>query len=252
MRKQFICVVIATLIVTLPASGQNSVALLQQALKANLDGGSFPQDVTILADQTDDRGATQPVRIQVKGKDRIRYEIGAGRSLRTTIFAAGAGWSIVNAKSQQLETHSALRRPTFLPFLDLIADVDRPRMEIAYQGFAPLGGVSAHKFTLTIRDSNPRQRMFGMALDESVQFFMDTTTLLILRSVRMRAAENDMNFRQPSVLEFSDYRKVGRFSVPFRIVNTIGTAALGLHQTTLVVRSVLFDQGLQDSLFLPN
>ena len=104
---------------------------------------------------------------------------------------------------------------------------------------------------MRLSDPTPQQRFLNRPLHEDVDLFIDQSTNLIVRSQRMQAADNSLDFRVPWVLDFSDYRQVGSLVIPFRILNTLGTRYSGIRQSVLVIHSVLVNQGIADSVFLP-
>src|SRR5207248_6385323 len=111
--------------------------------------------------------------------------------------------------------------------------------------------VPAYKVSIRTRDAHPEKRFLKRPLEEAVDFFIDTTSFLILRSERLRPTEENMDFLIPSVLEFSDYRTVNGITVPFRIVNTMGRLDIGVSQSTTVFTTVTINSGIPDSLFSP-
>ena len=147
--------------------------------------------------------------------------------------------------------HAAMRRPIELPFFDLIAEVGNPRLISNFVGPEIIGGRTANHFLLRLPDATPDKRFLRRPLNEEVEFFADAATGLIVRSRRMQAADNDVDFRVPSIFDFSDYRQVGSVKMPFRIVNTIGNESSGISLVTIVIESVLVNQGLADSVFQP-
>jgi len=139
-----------------------------------------------------------------------------------------------------------------LPFLDVIVDVGNPNWKVRYIGPEALGSATVLHFAIHFSDPVAlQQRSFNRALDEDAEVFVDATTSLIVRSQRMQAANDSMDFRVPSVLDFSDYRQVNGMMIPFRIVNTIGDRNSGMRQVTITIQSVLINQGIADSAFRP-
>ena len=136
-----------------------------------------------------------------------------------------------------------------LPFLDLLSEVGNPALDILYKGAETLEGNTVYHFLLTLRDRTPHVRLLDRSLDEQVDFYVDARTLLVLRSVHYRYAENNLDVRIPSVLDFSDYRIVNGVQVPFRITNTVGSRYLGLTKSVFTLQAVAFNQGIADSLF---
>src|SRR5882762_5197587 len=225
--------------------------ILQQVLLAHVGAGGLPTTLVIEGQLTDASGM-RPLRMQVKGKDKIRYELGLTPRQTVSIYSAGAGWTGSNANVKPFPPHAAVRRPMELPFLDVIDELGDPRLTARYLGPKVIGQTNVHHLVLRLRDPVPRaQRFLNRPLDEEVEFFIDVTTNLIVRSQRMQAADNSMDFRVPSVLDFSDYRQVGGLMIPFRIVSTIGTPYSGMGQSTLVLQSVVVNQGIPDSVFQP-
>jgi len=60
-----------------------------------------------------------------------------------------------------------------------------------------------------------------------------------------------MDFRVRRSWTFPITGRSGVLMIPFRIVNTIGTPYSGMGQSTLVLQSVVVNQGIPDSVFQP-
>src|SRR5262249_43550659 len=135
---------------------------------------------------TDPSGAVQPFRITTKGKDQARYETGTGPTLVTTTVSKATGWNTFAGKGTPGQTHSSMQRPTMVPFLDLLAEVDTPGLQITDKGAVTLGTVATHLYTLKLPDPTPNVRIIGRPLDEQTDFYVDPVSFLIVRSVRLR------------------------------------------------------------------
>jgi len=123
---------------------------------------------------------------------------------------------------------------------------------VRYIGEEAAGGGTVLHFAVHFTDPVPSQKRFlQRALNEDVDFFVDARTNLIVRSQRLQMANDSMDFRMPSILDFSDYRQINGMMIPFRIVNTIGNRNAGIRQITIVLQSVLINQGIPDSAFRP-
>lgn len=124
-------------------------------------------------------------------------------------------------------------------------------MQITYLGVRALGAQQAHRIVISLRDPNPQQRFLRRGLDESAAFFIDTQTGVILRTERLVTSEQNMDLQVPSILEFSDYRRVSGVLVPFRITETIGHSDVGLYQSITIFNSVVLNSNVSDALFSP-
>lgn len=227
--------------------GQSGLGLLQQSLRTQLGNGRLPSDVVVNGQITDSKGSTKPFRMIAKGSDKVRYENGG----RITVFAGGGGWMQTAGKVEVLPAHAAARRVEMIPFLDLAGEADNTLLEVSAVQAAVLGGQTVQRLTLVMRDREKDRREFRHALDEQANVYLDPATLLIVRSERMVTAANNMDTRFPSTLDFSDYRNIQGFAVPFRIVQTLGTGSAILQRSTITVTSVAFNQGIADSSFMP-
>ncbi len=225
-------------------SGQSATGLLQQFRTANARLG-LPKDVTLTGTVRDHTGKTQSVEILIKGKDKMRFTAGAGKEQRITIYNRNEGWIVVDKKIQALQEHSSVRRPTIIPALDLLVEMDSPKLIANDQGFKSIGPQSVRHVMLSLPDPASK-RSFGRKLDENLDVYFDPATMLVVRTQRLRRAEENMDYQVPSIMEFSDYRMVENVAVPFRIVNTIGNS-----QSTLTLISVVFNRNLQNSVFTP-
>jgi hypothetical protein len=227
---------------------QGSRGLLE-AVRAAAVRGPLPADLTIEGTVIDAKGVKQ-IRILIKDRRKIRYELGAGPTLQITIFDNNQGWSIQGTRIQALQDHTSIRRPTIIPIFDLLAELENARLIGVDHGIKVRGSQAARHVTLTLPDS-VQPRPFGRRLDETVDFFFDPVTFQVVRTERVRRSEENMDLQIPSILEFSDYRLVGNLYVPFRVLNVTGNAIVGQHQSTLIVSSVNLNSNLPDSLFSP-
>jgi len=225
-------------------------SLLAQILTTHVGIAGLPADLIIQGQVTDGAG-TRALRMLVKGTNKVRYEQTQATHTTVSIYNAGSAWIGTDGTPRPVMPHAALRRPMELPFLDVIAEVGNPLLTVTYVGAETLAGRGVNHLALRLTDPTPERRFLHRALNEDVEIFADATTQLILRSQRMQAAANDMDFRVPWILDFSDYREVGSLKIPFRIVNTVGNASSGMSQVTIVIQSVAVNQGLDESLFQP-
>src|SRR5262245_66400331 len=67
-------------------------AMVQQILASHIGPSGLPSDFVIQG-QVTDASATKSLRIQVKGKDKIRYEQTQSGRTAISMFNAGTGWS---------------------------------------------------------------------------------------------------------------------------------------------------------------
>ncbi len=243
-----IIVVLTTLSLQATAWAQNPRAIAQAVLRAH--GRTNMIDISAVGSVTWN-GVTRPLNISGKRTGLGRLENGSGPDRNVFVFGPARSWAGNGIDMRPLQAHTAQRRLTLFPFLDLIADLDGPDMEAAYAGVVTINGRAAHKISIRTVDREAPKRFLRRPLEEAADFFIDTESLLIVRSERLRATEENMDFKIPSVLDFSDYRNINGVMVPFRIVNTMGSATIGFYQTVTVFNSVTINSGLPDSLFSP-
>ena len=235
-----------------PASlaAQDARALLRSALAAHGVTTALPTDIVAAGTITRDAGRSEPYTVYVQG-NRIRYEIGTRETLTVSIFAGTDAWVSSGQKVRSLQLETSKRRPSLFPFLDLITEVNNPNAEVTYRGAATLGLSSVQHVSVRLPNPVPQPRSWRGIPDEEVDLYLDPQTLAIMRSERLRTAEDNLELRVPSVLEFADYRNVNGLAVPFRIVNTSGTAEHGLHRSVVVWDRVTINGGVSDTLFQP-
>lgn len=226
-------------------SSQTSVGLLQQFRMANAKNG-LPLDITLVGTLKDQTGGIQPIEVQIKGKDKMRFVIGSGNDRRITIYSRNEGWVAAGKNIQALQEHASVRRPTLIPVLDLLAEIDNPKLLATDQGFKSLGSQTVRHVSLSLPDP-ARQRSLGRRLDENLDVYFDPATMLVVRTVRLRRSEENMDYQVSSIMEFSDYRIVSNVAIPFRIINTIGSS----HQSTLLITSAVINTNIQDRVFTP-
>lgn len=233
-------------------SAQDPRTAVQAVLARLAPNKQLPADVILTGKLTDPSGAVQPFRITIKGKDKVRYEIGAGSSLETTILSKGAGSRQAGGKLELLQPYSAIQRPALVPFLDLLAEADTPTLQVTDRGAASLGPVSTRRYTLKLPDPAPRQRMYGRPLDEEVDFYIDPVSGLVVRSERWLMAENSMDVRFRAITDFADYRSVQGAAIAFRIVTTVNVPSRKQpFQTVYAVENAILNSGVPESTFSP-
>lgn len=247
MKKIFALAIFS--LMTASLNGQSVSSALRAVLQNNLGRGGFPNDIAMTGDLTQAGGQAQPIQILIKGKDRMRFEIGSGRDMQVTIFSRESASRTSSNAVDRMGPQTGLRRPTIIPALDLLSEMDNPRIEIQSGGSVALGGIAAYQYRLRLLDSWGSRRPFRRPLDEEVDVFVDAASGLILRTDRLRTAENDLDLKVPSVLQFSDYRRVGALAIPFRIVNTIGSGA-SARTTFLTIRTAQINSGASDAAFV--
>jgi len=248
-----IFLVIATVFMVLltpEMSAQTLGTLLQQVRTANAQTG-LPSDVTLMGTLTDQTGKVQSLQVQIKGKDKIRYDIGSGKDRRVTIFNANDGWTIVGKKIEALPPHASVRRPSLIPVLDLLTELANPKLLATDQGLKVIGPQTVRQLTLLLPDQRVKERALGRKLDETVEFYFDPTTLLVLRTVSVQRTHEDMDAMVSSILDFSNYQRINNVAIPFRIVNTTGSTAIGARQSTLVLTNAVLNTNIADSVFTP-
>ena len=228
-------------------AGQSARDIVLQLRDGSVQG-ALPTDVTLRGTVTDEFGTAKPLLVRIKGTDKIRFEIGTGPNRRVTVFNANEGWTQVGTKLQALPQHSSVRRPSLIPILDLVGEASNPRLQVVDRGMKSIGQRTVQQVSLSLPDLQTT-RSFGRKLDENLDVFIDPSTLLVVRTQRFLRSQENMDLPVPSVLEFSDYRRVGNLAVPFRIVNTTGTQQGGLHQKTFVITEAVLNTNVADSNF---
>src|SRR5437016_2927939 len=189
------------------AQTSSAVIAVQQTLLAHVGTSGLPGDLTAQG-QLSDQSGTRPLRIFIKGKDKIRYEVGTGGGTTTTIYTAGAAWTGTSTAMKPLPDHVALHRAVEVPFFDVIADAGDARFKAQDFGLEQVGAAHLRHFSLRMADATPTKRFLNRPLDEDVDIFIDPATNIIVRSRRMKAATESMDFRVPWITDFSDYRVI--------------------------------------------
>jgi hypothetical protein len=252
MMKRILVITAALLITTTPAFSQ-AVApqatrqLLQRIAQTHL-GSVVVKDILAIGEGITPSGKRHPVRFYAQGSKTLRIEHGTGSAQSVSVFSNGSAWESRSGKTQDLPGHVAEQRVRVFPFLDLLSEWNNPDLEVVKSETTTIGNVLAYHIQLRVKDSK-RLRPFGRPLDDEADFYINTQTLLIMRSVRMLRAVNDMDFRIPSVMDFADYRNVNGIAIPFRITTTLGTPTTGIHTSTTQLQSVQFNAGVSPALF---
>ena len=230
---------------------QDPRAAVQATLARLAPGKRLPDDLILTGQLTDSYGVF-PFRITIKGKDQARYDVGVGAARVIMTISKGSGWRETGGKIEVLQPYSAMQRPVLVPFLDLLAEADTPALQVTDRGAFTIGPASSRRYTLKLPDSVPaRLRLYGRTLDEETDFYVDPVSAVVLRSERSRMAENSMLVRFRVITEFSDYRNVQGFAIPFRIAETVTAPSRPAAQAVYVVQSVTLNSGVPDSTFTP-
>src|ERR1051326_9256871 len=196
------------------AQTMSPVDMIRQTLNTHIGPNGLPSDFVIQG-QVTDRSGTQSLRMTVKGKNQIRYELTQGKRTNVTIYNAGTACAGPSTSLKPLMEHAAVHRPFEIPFLDVIINVGNPYWNVRYIGSEALGSQTVLHFAVHYRDSvPPQQRFLNRPLNEDAEFFVDAQTSLIVRSQRMQVANDSMDFHVPSILDFSDYRQVSGLMIP--------------------------------------
>ena len=232
------------------AQSTTGVTLVRQTLQAQVGTASLPADLTMVGQITDKSG-TRPLRIQIKGRDKARYEVGTGNQTIVSILNGRSSWTGSATSLKAVPEHAAVHRPAEIPFLDVIVEVDNARFKAKDLGLDRVGVANLRHVAARLSDPTPQQRFLNRPLDEVVDLFIDPGTNLVVRSQRLLTADDSMDFRVPLVRNFSDYRVVSGLVIPFRIATTVGTPNSGMYQYTWVFQSVVVNQGIADSVFQP-
>jgi len=232
-------------------AAQTPRTLADEVLRRALGNIVAPVDAIILAERRQGTGPAVPLRIQIQGNRKVRYEVGTGRDMQVFVYTEGGGWrqtggGAVESLAPQVTRH----RPALIPFLDLLSDVDKPTATVSGGSLRQLGPATAYHLNVRLPDPAPNQRFRREPLDEVVDVFIDPNTLFVVRTERVLISDSDLYFRVPVVTDYSDYRNVQGRAVPFRIVYRTGTANTGIWETTTTILSVQFNQGVSDSAFV--
>jgi hypothetical protein len=244
--------IVSTLFVACVATGvaaQVPQSAVQAILARLAPGKTLPNDLIITGQLTDPSGVVQPFRITTKGKDQVLYETGTGPSHVSTTTSKGNGWTVVGNKFTLLKTYTAMQRLKILPFLDLLAEADAPSLQVTDKGPFLIGTIPTRLYTLRLPDPTPNVRLIGRPFDEQTDFYVDPASSLVVRSVRLFMAENSMDIRTQVITDFSDYRNVQGFAIPFRIVETSNFAARKPVQALYVIQNVTVNSSVPDSTF---
>jgi hypothetical protein len=251
MRIRILFFIFLSLISVGDLKSQDAVALVEASMRAHNPFGVPLNSIAATGRVTTTAGADEPIRIFTVGKDKLRIERGEDDSTTLMIANGEAGWKGRLDKIAPIESHAVVRRPTMFPFLDLLTEARNPRAQVTYHGTYALGPTTAHRFTIRVTDTAAEHRFLKAAIREEIDFYVDAVTLLVVRSERMQTAEDNIGVRIPMVSEFSDYRNISGVMVPFRVVNTLGTPATALYQTTLALSNVVLNPNNSDDLFIP-
>jgi hypothetical protein len=223
-----------------------------QAVLARLaPNKQLPADLILTGQVTDPTGGVLPFKITIKGKDNVRYEVGTGSALVTTILSKGAGSRQAGGKLVELlQPYSAMQRPALVPFFDLLAEADTPTLQVTDRGAVSLGSLGARRYTMKLPDPAPRTRLYARPLDEEVDLYIDPSSSLVMRSERWLMAENSMDVRFRASTDFADYRNVQGLAIPFQIVTSVLVPSRKQpFRSTYVVAGAILNSGVPDSIF---
>lgn len=244
--------VAATLVILLFArnsSAQFPILTIQRSLLAHVRSGIVMQDITLIG-EVSRNGEVQPMRMMIRGNAQIRSEAGSGNNLQTLIFDNGNGWVGNGSSFRPVESHAA-QRPSIVPFLDLMSEVQNPRIAASDGNTYITGGDAEVRVRLELPDATPEKRFKNRPLNEAVDIDIDPSTFLVRRLTRLIRSTTNQDFQVPVVTEYSDYRDVQGVKIPFRVITKTGTAELGVHVSTIVWHTVYINSDLSESIFRP-
>src|SRR5438067_694884 len=111
MKRRYLLSLTVGLLLLMPTpfgwAQDPSLAAVQQILLSHVGTVGLPQDITIQA-QFSDGGNNQPLRILIKGKTKVRYELGTGARTTISTYNAGAAWTGSATAMKALPQHIAL------------------------------------------------------------------------------------------------------------------------------------------------
>src|SRR5436309_1907738 len=105
------CLLLAFLLTARTSFAQtiSAQAIIQQVLLTHIGPNGLPSDFVIQG-QVIDRLGTRSLRMQVKGKNQIRYEQTQGTKTDIAIYNAGMAWTGPAGSLKPLMEFAALRR----------------------------------------------------------------------------------------------------------------------------------------------
>jgi hypothetical protein len=221
---------------------------LLQVLQAHV-GTTVVTDIEATSNRTGSDGRRRTTKYLLQGSKNMRVEHGEGSEQSVSVHTDTEAWQTRQGKVVSIPEHAASPRNRLFPFLDLIAEFRNPNLEIVSKGMTSIDARETYHVQLRLKDTKPN-RIFGIALDEEVDFYIDAQTLLIVRSERFLRSIDDMTFRVPLVSEFSDYRRVNGVAVPFRIVTITGNRSIGMYQSAIQMERVIINPGISPMLFV--
>lgn len=182
--------------------------------------------------------ASNPVTFSARGFGDFRRDTSLSTGTRSWTVTAGQ----VSAKSEDgtvrlIHSQAPMNTSGFvIPYLQLIAALDRPQLRLSYRGTTQINGHSVHKVRvqqvslLNINVNLPTQ---------TIEFYVDASTFQVV------SAQDVLPKGVPHELQYSDYRPVNGVLVPFSISESIA----GQPNCVIQLSQVSINAGLTKASF---
>jgi hypothetical protein len=263
MRARALCCV-AQLLVLLgstlllaqqPQSDSQAVAFAAQSIVA-LTNGIAITDVTLSGSVTWTGGSnTKTGNATAYGKTNLDSRLdltlpdGNRSEIRNSITGAPQGaWVDANRNSTPSATQNCWTDAVwFFPALTSLSAVNSdPTLVLVYVAAETHNGSSVQHIQSYhyVSSRNPKVTAFTQQVS-TVDYYLDSATLIPLSIVFNAHPDNDANTNIPVEVDYSNFQVVSGVIVPFHIVKTWGGTPL----VDFTVTSLALNSGLPDSLF---
>ena len=174
----------------------------------------------------------------------FRFDASLPGQDRSWFVTRGQGKSRLNNKTSSLPLHTGVNRSALtLPVFHLVNVSYDPKYRLSYIGTESRDGQDLHhlRFERVPEKSDDYEKEIAQL--ETVEYFVDPHTFLIVRTEDVAHPPENMSVNQRHLIEYSDYRAVDGLQVPFSVTEHLGNA-----QTwSLQLNEVKINSGLTSS-----
>ncbi|MHB8527435.1 MAG: LolA-like protein [Candidatus Acidiferrales bacterium] len=237
---------------TTPTRDPQAVSILTQCLQAvgGTQAISAIQDFTATGTITYN-WANQPVQgsVTVRGRGTGQFRLDANLSDGPLSWAVNNGVGLykkLDGSTKHMFFPNAVNFGSLtFPYMYIAARLADPSTNISYIGTDTKNGQKTYDIRLQQTFSSERDPNGILSKLTKRDFFIDTGTFQIIRTLDMVHPERASTIDIPHEMEFSDYRNINGVLVPF----SISEMTVGQHTYTIQLDQMHFNTGLQDSDF---
>ena len=206
------------------ASDPQAAAIAQQAMLV-LTGGTGIADVTLIGTAQWTAGSLNtsgPITLKARGAGQSRVDLSLNGGSRREIRDASAGrpvcsWVDASGASHTSALHNCMTDAAwFFPALTSLSG--GPNVVLSYVGQESRGGVSVHHLRSYVSHDSQDPVLWATIQElSSMDFYLDSSSLLPVALAFNLHPDTDSNTRLPVEIHFSNYQRINGINVPLHI-----------------------------------